>query len=478
MQNSVITSIFRRFAYLSADVHAPSAKDHPQLVYQDFNHFDPVDAEIFSSELNAQAQSWADVEHPLVDPEFRKAIDGLKSMLDAISATSFMMIHCNELFIERPGMEVEKRRKEITDLCENLIENWKTSALEEKQSFARLALLGIAPLQLELVNYLDTAQVPNVLGRMLSRIDQIGKNRICSEKGAIASLKEFFDLENAALDTADLVRIGMPMGTRPRVYVPKEVLSIDPEVYQQASNALRGGINFEDSIVNLFKLVWRDFADEGFMVLHNNNNVDAYALIGGCCYHYGAVIDQDSMPKTVTQAEALRFIATAGEYTSRPWRRKISDLCFENATEALIDFRRGVIEHEALPPTERASAGESGYLKKAAGRLLNRQVNYNVSHVLNGRMERISSVEWSPNMCRDQFGAIYNPPHALGGVGEMFRTLIDYGGKSSQFRTWREMDGTHNIADVQKFLGYSKALDNFLISPSMKVQPGNMPQPI
>jgi hypothetical protein len=187
-----------------------------------------------------------------------------------------------------------------------------------------------------------------------------------------------------------------------------------------------------DSIVRFLSKVWKDFADESFMVLHEGNEVNAYALVGGCCYHYHANIDKDAAPPAVKGESNAKFIATAGEYVPTEWRRKFESLCFENATDGLTDFRKNIITLEALPEAERKIEGHSGYLATAAQKLLNRQINYNISHVLRGQMERISSDEWSPNMCRDQHGQIYNPPHALGGVGEMFRGLLQYGARSQQ----------------------------------------------
>jgi hypothetical protein len=346
-----------------------------------------------------------------------------------------------------------------------MLVDWSSFSPNERLSFSRIALLGIAPLQMELVNYLETTRIPEVIGRMLSRLDQISGDKRCENMGAIPALKNFFDIERQTLEDAKLARIAIPVGTRPRIYVPPEAVTMDVNIHLAATEVLQSGNNRTDSIVKFLSMVWKDFADEGFMVLHEGDEVNAFALVGGCCYHYHADIDMAGTPPTVKGEGKPQFIDTAGDYHPTVWRRKFESLCFDNATDGLTDFRKNVITLEALPVAERAVEGRSGYLATAAQKLLNRQINYNISHVLRGQMERISTEEWSPNMCRDQYGQIYNPPHALGGVGEMFRGLLQYGGRSSQFRTWREIDGTHGFADMPRFLGYKIALDQFLLTP-------------
>ncbi len=118
------------------------------------------------------------------------------------------------------------------------------------------------------------------------------------------------------------------------------------------------------------------------------------------------------------------------------------------------------MDGERLTRTRRV-AGTSGTIAKAAAKLFTRQINYNMSSV-QWPDERSPADEWAPFMCRDQNGVVYNPGHALAGVGEMFRTLLNHGGRLSQFRSWREVDGTHGFGDMRKFLGYRAACVDFL----------------
>jgi len=275
-------------------------------------------------------------------------------------------------------------------------------------------------------------------------------------------LANFYDLEKWILAETALVRTTIPGGTRPRIYVPREALAIQEQARLAAAEVLQRGVDRTDALASFLGLLWKEFADEAFVVLHDGKEVTAYSLVGGCIYTYRAAVDETGDEPVLKNEGLPVFIRTAGPFEPQPWRRSMDRLGFERGTPALKEFRREVIEGEQLPQQQREAEGRTGILAKAAQKLMARQINYNMSSVLNGRMERISADEWAPFMCRDQHGAIYNPGHALAGVGEMFRTLLPYGGRFSQFRSWREVDGTHGFNDIQRFLGYRAALDQYL----------------
>jgi hypothetical protein len=469
MRSAILSSMVERFPYSSTDVAEPQSGDHPQVKYADYNKIDPHQVEKFSSELERLAHQWAS--SSTVDPcsEFAQAVYNLRSMLNATSATIMVVQHLDGLLVERPGMSDEKdlfsnRRKEISALTESILGCWSKTSAEERLSFSRLALLGLAPLQAEIINYSDTADAPRILGRMLSRLDQLSRNNKCENLGAVESLRSFHSIEQEILVAAGLTRICIPVGTRPRIYLPIDAVAPDEHIALAASEMLNKGGDKADVMVRFLSMVWKEFSDEGFVALHEGNEVNAYAIVGGCCYYYHADICYTGGQPSVKSDHKPYFLATAGEFTPTNWRRNFDKLPFENATEGLREFRRDIISLECLSEEERRQHGSTGRIMLAAQKLLNRQINYNISHVLRGQMERMSSDEWSPNMCRDKHGRIYNPPHALGGVGEMFRGLLQYGGRSSQFRTWREADGTHGFEDMRRFLGYKKSLDTRLSS--------------
>jgi hypothetical protein len=467
MVHSITSSILNSFPYLSADVIQPRQLDHPQIFYSHFNKIDYKISAEFSRKLEEIACHWALLIDTNINDNFMRAICGLRQVIQSVSATSLMVIHCGELLVERPNLEMqgnsEQRRHEITKLIENTLKNWTSLSFDRRFSFSCLALLGITPLQIELVNYLDTVKVPLVLGNMLSRLTQINGSQDLEKIDVIIALQNFFELEQKILYEANLARISIPVITRPRIYVPQEAVSADFDAYYTGRESLKRANNRVDSILQFLSLLWKEFTDEALIILHEDDEINAYALVGGCCYHFHATVSNEEKTK-VKGENKPQFIGTAGEYYSQDWRRSISRLSFEGFYgKKILDFRKNIIDREILPVDQREQEGRNGFISEAAIRLLNRQVNYNISHVLSQQMERISVDEWSPNMCRDQYGQIYNVPHAFGGVGEMFRGLLQYGGGSSQFRTWREMDGTHGFADMRRFIGYKTALDQFLL---------------
>jgi hypothetical protein len=458
----VIRNICDRFPYLSVDISSPARSDHPQVLYRDENHFDLLRAEQRAMELNAIALQWSLASSIDVAAEFGQGLDGLRGVIRATSATSLILRKGTELLVERPGMEVDKsRRGEVADFVETTCATWVEAAADQRLALARLCLLGIGPHQLELVNYLDVSQIPNVLGRMIARLDWMSPN-IPKDLDALEWLQRFYEIEQRSLSEAGLGRITIPGGTRPRIYVPKSAISPDGSTFTSAKCALDANGSLLERLSRFLELIWSEFSDEGFLVLHEEERIHALALIGGCIYSYLGVQLEANGKVEVKNVGVPQFRGTAGTFQPRPWRRQIERLCFDGGTPALKEFRSEVISAEKLAPMARVDAGKGGIVAKAAQKLLTRQINYNMSHVLNGQMERISADEWAPYMCRDQFGRVYNPAHALAGVGEMFRSLLTYGGRFSQFRCWREIDGTHGFSDMTKYLGYKSALDEFL----------------
>jgi hypothetical protein len=481
--SSTISRIFDRFPYLSADVTAPTRADHPQVVYAAFNTVDDGVASDYAQHLQQRARHWSDGGGPATDTDFAASIRGVKRMVQAVSATSLILQDGDALLVERPGYEIEKKRRgEIGMLLDRAEVEWDRLSQRERNAVANLALLGIAPLQLELVNYLDVAAVPRVIGRMLSRlegviarapVDQLpailgiptspGSARAIGDAiSVLVVLADFYGIEHRALAAADLVRTTIPGGTRPRIYVPPSAMAVDEAARLAAKQVFDRHDNVAEGLSSFLGMIWREFADEAFVVLHRGGEVSAYGLIGGCIYAYRALVDESGAEPRLRNEGVATFLGTAGPFVDHPWRRAPNKLRYDGGTPALESFRRSVMEGERLPEVAREREGTDGIIANAAGKLFNRQINYNMSSVLNGRMERISADEWAPFMCRDQHGAVYNPGHALAGVGEMFRTLLHHGGRFSQFRSWREVDGTHGFDDMRQFLGYRAALVDFL----------------
>ncbi len=170
--DAIIQDIFARFPYLSGDVLGSVRADHPQAVFADFNRVDEAVAQRYARELQGRADAWAATSEPT--SELTAALGGLRQMVKAVSATSLMLRDGNALIVERPGYEIDKKRRgEISELLNRADAGWSTLAPSERRVLAQLALLGLAPLQLELVNYLDVAAVPNVMARMVSRLEGV-----------------------------------------------------------------------------------------------------------------------------------------------------------------------------------------------------------------------------------------------------------------------------------------------------------------
>ncbi len=257
--NSTLEGIFDRFPYLSADVIDPVAADHPQVVYAEFNAVDDNAAARYTEQLQEQARQWLGGGGPAVDAQFAAAIRGLRVMVQAVSATSLIMQDGNALLVERPGYEIDKKRRgEIGDLLDRANADWCQLPEGEKASVANLALLGIAPLQLELVNYLDVSSVPKVIGRMLSRLECVIKRapleqlpiilgpRVSASSEyadgnglhVIDALADFYGIEQRALAATGLIRTTIPGGTRPRIYVPQSAMSIHEAAQLAAKEVL------------------------------------------------------------------------------------------------------------------------------------------------------------------------------------------------------------------------------------------------
>ncbi len=452
-------------------------------MFANYNGVDEGAAVDYAAQLGERARQWSTGMGPTLDDGLALAIRGVLTMVKSVSATSLILRDGESLLVERPGLEIDKKRRgEIGALLERAELDWSGLSERERSAVGRLALLGIAPLQLELVNYLDVGMVPTVIGRMLSRLEGVieraplallptilrpraiagGERGIGAGLDVFEALADFYGIEQRALAATGLVRTTIPGGTRPRIYVPQSAMSIDESARLAAKEVLDRHDRVGDGLTSFLGHVWREFADEAFVVLHRGGEVAAYGLIGGCIFAYRAHVDATGDEVRLRNEGVAEFLGTAGPFVKQSWRRAHDKLCYEGGTPALEGFRRAVMEAERLPEAERAEAGRSGVIANAAGKLFNRQINYNMTSVLNGRMERISADEWAPFMCRDQHGRIYNPGHALAGVGEMFRTLLHHGGRFSQFRSWREVDGTHGFADMGKFLGYRTALVEFL----------------
>ena len=481
--NDVIRKIIDRFPYLSADVVAPASPDHPQLLYASFNAVDEQAASDYAEQIRKRVELWTAGDGPEVDSGLATAVRGVRTMVEAVSATSLILQDGDALLVERPGFEVDKKRRgEIGELLDRAVTNWPQMSEREKIAVSNLALLGLTPLQLELVNYLDVTAVPRVIGRMLSRLEGViarapleqlpvilgpltqtgGEGGICAGLNVFEAIADFYGIEQRALAATGLIRTTIPGGTRPRVYVPQSAMSIDETARLAAKEILDRHDLVEGGLTSFLGLIWREFSDEAFVVLHRGGEVNAYGLIGGCIYSYRALVEEGGIEPRLRNEGIATFLSTSGPFVDHPWRRAPEKLRYEGGSPALEKFRRSVMEGERLPEPLRETEGREGTIANAAGKLFNRQVNYNMTSVLNGRMERISADEWAPFMCRDQHGRVYNPGHALAGVGEMFRTPLHHGGRFSQFRSWREIDGTHGFNDMRKFLGYRAALVDFI----------------
>jgi hypothetical protein len=465
VKNDVLDSIMRRFPYLSADVSGSVAPNHPQLIFESCNRIDDTRAREYTCELDGVAHQWADQPTPAENAEFRRAYENLLAMLEAVSASSLLLLHGDRLLSERPGVEVDNKRKgEISAWCKSVVENWVQSDASERVSLCRLALVGICPLHVEVVNYLSTAQVPVVLGRMLSRLDCLSGKSVCAETGAQMALMKFIEIEAQALSASRSERTSMPVGTWPRIYAPCEALARDQAVYDATLEAMGSAESRQAALVRFLSLVWREFADEAFLTLHEGDTIHAYALVGGCCLYYRGDLDTSIGRPAIRSKGKPVYLDTAGSCCPTAWRRQFERLCFDGGDDGLENFRRNLIAIETQPIEQRAESARGGFILRAAQRLLNRQINYNISSVLNNQMHRLTIDEWAPNMCRDRNGRIYNIPHAYGGVGDMFRGLLEYGGRSTQFRCWREVDGSYDVTDMRQFRGFKHALDHFLLS--------------
>lgn len=463
MQNDIIESITSRFPYLSVDVSSRAAPDHPQLIFESYNRVDEARVRQYSSELDGVAHQWAVQGTPAESAEFTRAFHNLLAMLEAVSATSLLLLHGDRLLSERPGVEVDNRRKgEVSAWCKGVVENWGQVDGSERISVCRLALMGICPLHVEAVNYLSTAQVPVVLGRMLSRLDGLSRRAVCAEVGAYRALLAFHEVETRALSDSQSERVSIPVGTWPRIYVPCEAIVRDQALCDAVLEVMRSAESRQAALVRFLSLVWREFADEAFLTLHEGDTVHAYALVGGCCFYYRGDLDTSRGKPAIRSKGKPVYLDSAGVYCRTPWRRQVERLGFEGGDGGLENFRRNLIALEAHSSEQRAQSARGGFILRAAERLLTRQINYNMSSVLNNRMHRLTIDEWAPNMCRDRNGRVYNIPHAYGGVGDMFRGLLDYGGGATQFRCWREVDGTYDLTDMRQFRGYKHALDRFL----------------
>jgi hypothetical protein len=474
MSRDVIESIKRRFPYLSADVSEPRGPTHPQREFELYNRADPTLSAQYAQELDGVARHWARQVAVGEDPEFTRVYDNLLAMLEAVSATSVLLLHGDRLLAERPGVEVDNRRRgEVTAWCRELVEHWSQRDEHERLSMCRLCLMGVSPLHVEVVNYLATEQVPEVLGRMLARLDGLSGKGLYTKGGGYASLCDFHELEQQVLRASNTERTSMPVGTWPRIYVPSEALARDECLYDETLEALNECSDRQEAMVSFLRRIWRDFADEAFFAIHEGDSVTAYALVGGCCFFYRGDLDTTKGKPAIRSTTKPAYLDTAGDYRPLPWRRQSRQLCFEGGDPVLAEFRTNLIRLEAEPTEVRAEAARSGFILRAAERLLSRQINYNISSVLNKRMHRLTIDEWSPNMCRDGNGRIYNIPHAYGGVGDMFRGLLDFGGRSSQFRCWREVDGSYTLADMRPFRAYKHALDSHLQQAQARAATGS-----
>jgi hypothetical protein len=477
VKNDVIESIMHRFPYLNVDVSSLGvdasssvSPNHPQLIFESCNRIDDTRAREYSCELDGVAHQWADQPTPADNAQFMRAYENLLAMLEAVSASSILLLHENRLLSERPGTEVDnKRRGEISAWCKSVIENWVQSDASERVSLCRLALVGICPLHVEVVNYLSTAQVPVVLGRMLSRLDCLSGKSVCAKTGAQMALMKFNEIEAQVLNASQSERTSIPVGTWPRIYAPREALARDQAVYDATLEAMESAESRQAALVRFLSLVWLEFADEAFLTVHEGDTIiHAYALVGGCCLYYRGDLDTSTGKPAIRSKGKPVYLDTAGSCCPTPWRRQFERLCFDGGDDGLENFRRDLIAIEAQPIEQRAESARAGFILRAAQRLLNRQINYNISSVLNKQMHRLSVDEWAPNMCRDRNGRIYNIPHAYGGVGDMFRGLLDHG----QFRCWREVDGSYDVTDMRQFRGYKHALDHFLFN--QKAEPAEL----
>jgi hypothetical protein len=465
----IIQGLKKRFSYLSVDVSEFIASDHPSKQFSDENYFSPEEANLFTESLEKQATQWADsiaTQNPEEDVDLKIAIDGLMKSLRAITATSVMVSYMGRVLVERPGIEMPGRSKEITKFIQDVLSNPRSASFADRLALAKLCLLGLGKMPFETINYANVNDISIILGKMVSRLSQkknMGDN-------PINFLKSFSVYESEILNEHRLSRVGLPVGTRPRIYVPESFISLDVQTYESSRIELSAGDTPEKAMVNLLSLMWRDFCDEAFIALHKGSAIKAFALVAGCCYSYeGKVVEKDGKIEVVNE-NLPSLISSAGVFIPMPWRRAPNSVSYEGGTKNLQDFREKIMTLEQVSEQEREESGGQGFFLKAAKQLLARQINYNMTRVFNERMGRIAIPEWSPNMSRDSNDVIYNPAHAMGGVGDMFRGPLFYGDALSQVRSWRERDGTHKFDDVRKFIAYSHAVDEYFENnPSLEI---------
>ena len=465
----IIQGVRQRFPYLSVDVSDFIAPDHPSKKFSDENYFNPEEADLFAVSLEREATQWADfiaAQNPEEDADLKIAIEGIIKSLRAITATSVMVSNMGSILVERPGIEMPGRSKEITKFIQDVLSDPRSASFADRLAVAKLCLLGLGKIPFETINYADVNDISLILGKMMSRLSQ-KKNMGDSP---INFLKNFSAYENKILNEHRLSRVGLPVGTRPRIYVPESFLSVDVRTYESSKSELSAGDTPEKAIVNLLSLMWRDFCDEAFIALHKGSVIKAFALVAGCCYSYeGKVKEKDGKIEVVNE-NLPSLISSAGVLTPMYWRRAPNSVSYAGGTKNLQDFREKIMTLEQVSEQEREESGGQGFFLKAAKQLLARQINYNMTRVFNERMGRIAIPEWSPNMSRDSNDVIYNPAHAMGGIGDMFRGPLFYGDALSQIRSWRERDGTHKFDDVRKFIAYSHAVDEYFDNnPSLEI---------